>query len=54
MSLKEVAVRNFIDFYLKSADQLAVEVGYVPVSEQASAKNQQALNEALSKTEATP
>jgi phosphate transport system substrate-binding protein len=53
-SLKEVAVRNFVDFYLKSADQLAVEVGYVPVSEQASAKNQQALNEALSKTEATP
>ena len=53
-SLKEDAVRDFVDFYLKSADQLAVEVGYVPVSEQASTKNQQALAEALSKTEATP
>ena len=50
-SLKQPAVRDFVKFYLKTADQLATEVGYVPVSDQAAAKNQKRLDEALSAKE---
>ena len=50
-SLKQPAVRDFVEFYLKTTDQLATEVGYVPVSDQAAAKNQKRLDEALSAKE---
>ena len=50
-SLKQPAVRDFVKFYLKTADQLATEVGYVPVSDQAAAKKQKRLDEALSAKE---
>ena len=53
-SLEQPAVINFVKFYLKTADQLATEVGYVPVSDQAAEKNQQILSEALSTREGTP
>ena len=52
-SLEQPAVINFVKFYLKTADQLATEVGYVPVSDQAE-KNQRILSEALSAREGTP
>ena len=53
-SLEQPAVINFVKFYLKTADQLATEVGYVPVSDQAAEKNQRILSEALSAREGTP
>ena len=53
-SLEQPAVINFVKFYLKTADQLATEVGYVPVSVQAAEKNQRILSEALSAREGTP
>ena len=53
-SLKQPAVRDFVKFYLETADQLATEVGYVPVSDQAAEKNQRLFSEALSAREGTP
>jgi len=47
-SLKQPAVRDFVKFYLETADQLATEVGYVPVSDQAAEKNQQLFQKAAS------
>ena len=47
-SLQRDDVSQFIRFYLDNAADLAREVGYVPVSGGAAARNEQRLNDATS------
>ena len=53
-SLQQPATRDFVKFYMQSADQLAGEVGYVPVSQQAAEINQKRLAAALGVKEDKP
>ena len=53
-SLQQPAARDFVKFYMQSADQLAGEVGYVPVSQQAAEINQKRLAAALGVKEDKP
>lgn len=46
-SLERPAVLDFVRFYIKNAGELVREVGYVPISEQAEATNEQALRQAI-------
>ena len=53
-SLQQPATRDFVKFYMQSADQLAGEVGYVPVSQQAAEINQKRLAAAIGVKEDKP
>lgn len=51
-SLAQPHVARFVEFYLDSGNQLAQEVGYVPISDEANQRNRTALQSFLPKTEA--
>jgi phosphate transport system substrate-binding protein len=51
-SLANPNVARFVQFYLDNSDELAQEVGYVPISAEADQKNRSALEASLSETKA--
>ena len=46
-SLKRPEVASFVKYYLENAGRLSADVGYVPVSDEVAAKNQETLKGAL-------
>ncbi len=52
-SLSRPVVAEFVQYYLKRAEQLVTEVGYVPVSVEQQQRNEQLVQEALSKSKSS-
>ena len=46
-SLQRPEVVDFVNFYLANAGTLAIDVGYVPVSDEVASKNQAALSSVI-------